>query len=411
MSMNRILSFMPFGAQYYRAPTPLPEEWDADLRRMRDAGFNTIKVWAQWRWNNPAEGRFDFSDLTLLLDTAQAHGLRVVVNLIMDCAPAWLFAAYPDCRMVTAGGRTLGPVTTPYRQIGGVPGHCLHHKAAVKHSVRFVEEAAKALGTHPSLAFWDLWNEPELTVGLLREPKIGDLVCACPSSRAAFLDWLECRYSSLERLNRVWSRNYQTWDEVELPVQPQTYRDSVLPPAVTARVAVEAGVTTGWQKWVGDRGAVVGVDRFGASAPYKEIYQHFGLTPERVAQANLTATLAPEYQGAGLEHSLATVLGSGDRLDAAIVASEWEGVDVVPAGGEDLADAQQTLVIQKAGRELRLRRALASVAARYDLVVLDCPPSLDQLTINALSAADALVIVTDPGQYAALLRIGSGPAR
>ncbi len=118
------------------------------------------------------------------------------------------------------------------------------------------------------------------------------------------------------------------------------------------------------------------------------------------AQANLTATLAPEYQGAGLEHSLATVLGSGDRLDAAIVASEWEGVDVVPAGGEDLADAQQTLVIQKAGRELRLRRALASVAARYDLVVLDCPPSLDQLTINALSAADALVIVTDPGQYA-----------
>jgi beta-galactosidase len=227
MSMNRILSFMPFGAQYYRAPTPLPEEWDADLRRMRDAGFNTIKVWAQWRWNNPAEGRFDFSDLTLLLDTAQAHGLRVVVNLIMDCAPAWLFAAYPDCRMVTAGGRTLGPVTTPYRQIGGVPGHCLHHKAAVKHSVRFVEEAAKALGTHPSLAFWDLWNEPELTVGLLREPKIGDLVCACPSSRAAFLDWLECRYSSLERLNRVWSRNYQTWDEVELPVQPQTYRDFI----------------------------------------------------------------------------------------------------------------------------------------------------------------------------------------
>ena len=68
-----------------------------------------------------------------------------------------------------------------------------------------------------------------------------------------------------------------SWERFER--QPQTYRDSVLPPAVTARVAVEAGVTTGWQKWVGDRGAVVGVDRFGASAPYKEIYQHFGLTP------------------------------------------------------------------------------------------------------------------------------------
>lgn len=117
-------------------------------------------------------------------------------------------------------------------------------------------------------------------------------------------------------------------------------------------------------------------------------------------QANLSATLAPEYQGAGLEHSLATVLGKSDPLAAAIVSSEWAAVDVVPAGGEDLADAQQTLVIQKAGRELRLRRALAGVTDAYDVVVLDCPPSLDQLTINALSAADSLVIVTEPGQYA-----------
>lgn len=117
-------------------------------------------------------------------------------------------------------------------------------------------------------------------------------------------------------------------------------------------------------------------------------------------QANLTGTLAPDFQGSGLEHSLATVLGRGDRLPAATVAAEWPGVDVVPAGGEDLADAQQTLVIAKAGRELRLRRALADFAGGYDLVVVDCPPSLDQLTINALSAADALVVVTDPGQYA-----------
>lgn len=116
-------------------------------------------------------------------------------------------------------------------------------------------------------------------------------------------------------------------------------------------------------------------------------------------QANLTATLAPEFQGSGLEHSLATVLGRGTALHAAIVAADWPGVDVVPAGGEDLADAQQTLVIAKAGRELRLRRALTATDA-YDLVVVDCPPSLDQLTINALSAADALVVVTDPGQYA-----------
>ncbi len=66
--------------------------------------------------------------------------------------------------------------------------------------------------------------------------------------------------------------------------QPQEYRDSVLPPHVKARVAVEAGVTTGWQKWVGSEGEIVGVDRFGTSAPYKVIYEQFGLTAAHIAE-------------------------------------------------------------------------------------------------------------------------------
>ncbi len=66
--------------------------------------------------------------------------------------------------------------------------------------------------------------------------------------------------------------------------QSPAYRDSVLPAGVKARVAVEAGATMGWREWVGEDGAVLGIDRFGASAPYKEIYAHFGLTPERIAE-------------------------------------------------------------------------------------------------------------------------------
>ena len=49
--------------------------------------------------------------------------------------------------------------------------------------------------------------------------------------------------------------------------QPQDYRDEVLPPDVRARVSVEAGITHGWERWIGDRGVAIGVDRFGASAP------------------------------------------------------------------------------------------------------------------------------------------------
>ncbi|GAB4449629.1 MAG: transketolase [Chloroflexi bacterium OHK40] len=66
--------------------------------------------------------------------------------------------------------------------------------------------------------------------------------------------------------------------------QDAAYRASVLPPELTARVAVEAGRSLGWERYIGPRGAVVGVDRFGSSAPYQEIFKHFGLTPEHVAE-------------------------------------------------------------------------------------------------------------------------------
>ena len=66
--------------------------------------------------------------------------------------------------------------------------------------------------------------------------------------------------------------------------QPEAYRDSILLKGIP-RVAVEAGVSDFWRKYVGLEGAVVGIDRFGESAPAGELYKHFGLTAENVAQA------------------------------------------------------------------------------------------------------------------------------
>ena len=67
--------------------------------------------------------------------------------------------------------------------------------------------------------------------------------------------------------------------------QDQAYIDSVLPPSITARVSIEAGVTLGWQKWVGTNGIAIGVDKFGASAPYQKIYEEYGLTPDAMVAA------------------------------------------------------------------------------------------------------------------------------
>jgi transketolase len=66
--------------------------------------------------------------------------------------------------------------------------------------------------------------------------------------------------------------------------QDDAYRDSVLPPACKARVSVEAGSTLGWERWVGDHGASVGMKGFGASGPAKDLYEHFGFTPDNVAK-------------------------------------------------------------------------------------------------------------------------------
>ncbi len=66
--------------------------------------------------------------------------------------------------------------------------------------------------------------------------------------------------------------------------QDQAYRDSVLPPACSARVSVEAASTFGWERWVGDAGEAVGMTGFGASAPAKDLFKNFGFTAENVAE-------------------------------------------------------------------------------------------------------------------------------
>ena len=67
--------------------------------------------------------------------------------------------------------------------------------------------------------------------------------------------------------------------------QPAEYRDSVIPPAVTARVSIEAGTTLGWHRWIGEHGIAIGLDRFGASGPGSVLVKQFGFTAENIVRA------------------------------------------------------------------------------------------------------------------------------
>jgi transketolase len=67
--------------------------------------------------------------------------------------------------------------------------------------------------------------------------------------------------------------------------QEASYRDSVIPPSVKARVSVEAGVSMGWRDVIGDAGRHVGIEHYGASADFKTLFREFGITAEAVVQA------------------------------------------------------------------------------------------------------------------------------
>ena len=68
-------------------------------------------------------------------------------------------------------------------------------------------------------------------------------------------------------------------------MQPQSYKDEVLPPSCTARVGVEAGVDQGWYKWLGTKGQFVGMQGFGSSGPYATCFEQFGITTDAVVDA------------------------------------------------------------------------------------------------------------------------------
>jgi transketolase len=74
-----------------------------------------------------------------------------------------------------------------------------------------------------------------------------------------------------------------SWELFE--AQPIEYRESVFPSYIKARVSIEAGVTLGWERYVGQDGKAIGLDRFGASAPFQEIYKNLGLTAEAMVDA------------------------------------------------------------------------------------------------------------------------------
>lgn len=118
-------------------------------------------------------------------------------------------------------------------------------------------------------------------------------------------------------------------------------------------------------------------------------------------QGNLTSSLGPDHlaeDSLGLADALSQ--NTDETLADVIVPTAWEGVDLVPTTGTTLAAVQQEIASLSLGREHVLRQRLEELGDTYELVLIDCPPSLDSLSINAFTAASEIVVVTHADKYA-----------
>lgn len=187
-------------------------EWKKDLEQIKKLGFNTVRCWLEWAYNEKEEGKYDFSSLQLLTDLAAEVGLKVICQVYIDSAPEWVGQKYPDSAFVASNDLKVHSQSAP--------GFCFDHPGVQEKILQFFTQAAMAVKGKPAFYGWDLWSEPHI-INWSEVYQLGDLryvqFCYCPSSQARFREWLKKKYGTVHNLNQAWHRTFRNFEEVEPP--------------------------------------------------------------------------------------------------------------------------------------------------------------------------------------------------
>jgi len=190
-----------------RDPLAKQDFWLHDLRQIKKLGFNTVRCWIDWASGEPAEGQYHLETIDVILKLAEREGLKVVIQVYMDSAPAWVGRKYPDALFVSSNGMAIHPESAP--------GYCRDHDGVRAAELRFYAALAERAKRSPAFLGWDLWSEPHVinwaTPTYIDNPEF----CFCKYSIARFRRWLRKKYGTLDTLNQTWYRQYASWDDVE----------------------------------------------------------------------------------------------------------------------------------------------------------------------------------------------------
>ena len=202
-----------YATQYYRAPTPLQDEWERDIAKLADLSIDAFQIRINWRWNERVEGVYDFSDVDRLFDIAEEQGRNVIVKFLLECAPQYVFDKY--------GGTIIGPKGEQIR--GGSHGAfyggwkpCFTNPHVQKRAALFVEEIVKRYKNRKSLILYNAWNE-------IRNKPVEE--CFCPHCRAAYGRYLKEKFGTVEQLNGHYGAAEESFENVALPSMPHGYWD------------------------------------------------------------------------------------------------------------------------------------------------------------------------------------------
>ena len=206
-----------FGTQYYRAPTPLPVEWESDLDRIRELGLNAIQIRVQWRRNERCENEYTFDDIDRLFDLAAERKLPVIFKFLMENAPDYIYEKYQGFRY-GLDGRAIRPGAHGAFYVGGwLP--CFDHPEVIRRAEKFVEVMVMRYKDRPELLHWNVWNEP-------RSKPIGE--CCCVYSVASYRQFLHKQFGSIEALNQYYGKAWESFDTIQPPAMPHDYAELYL---------------------------------------------------------------------------------------------------------------------------------------------------------------------------------------
>ena len=222
-----LTDFFPIGVKYGQHRDMQEKYWDMDFANMRDCGIDALRVHAFWSVLEPREGCFDFGQYDRITKKAGEYGLKILFTLYTMASPEWIFHKHADSRFISAKGTVWNSNQHPDNSQGGWPGLCFDSQPFRGTLENFVKAFVEHFKGNDNVLAIDIWHEPAEEAGThyCENDWQETQMCYCEHSIHGFKQWLREKYGTLDTLNQVWTRHYNSWDEVDAPRNYGTYTD------------------------------------------------------------------------------------------------------------------------------------------------------------------------------------------